>query len=293
MKELFRGVGPAMVTPFHESGEIDFEGLKKLTEHLISGGVDYLVVQGTTGESPTLSKEEKMRVLEVVAATNDKRLPIVFGIGGNNTSEVQKSLKEVDLSLVDGILSVSPFYNKPSQAGIIRHFNLLADASSRPIILYNVPPRTGSNLSVSTTIALSAHPNIIGIKEASGDLEQAMMISRETPDDFLLISGEDLLTVPLISIGAVGVISVLANGFPTEFSNMVHYAMDGNYERSREFLNRFLEINPLMYQEGNPVGIKAALKLKGVCDQFVRLPLEQASNVLSQQIGEEIKKAAL
>ncbi len=290
--EKFHGVGPAMVTPYLENGELDIPSLKKLTYFLIEGGADYLVVQGTTGESPTVKPDEKKQILEAVSEENNGRLPIVFGVGGNSTEAVSNALKELETDHIDAILSVSPYYNKPSQRGIELHFKKVADASQVPIILYNVPSRTGSNIDANTTVALSKHPNIIGIKEASGSLEQAIQIRKEAQDDFLLISGEDLLTVPMISIGCVGVISVLANGFPHEFCQMIHFALEGKFDQAEKITRRFIGINPLMYQEGNPVGIKTVLEEKGICSAQVRLPLANASEGLRAKIKEEIKKAA-
>jgi len=293
MKQMFSGVGPAMVTPFLENGEIDWKGLEQLTNYLINNGVDYLVVQGTTGESPTLSPAEKTEILNRVSELNHKKLPIVFGLGGNNTAAVVEDLKTIDLVSVDAILSVCPYYNKPSQEGIEKHFIEIADASPVPVILYNVPSRTGANITAKTIASLSNHKNIIGVKEASGSLDQAMEIKKNSDASFLLISGEDLLTVPMIAIGAIGVISVLANAFPEEFSNMIHFALKGDLHEAQKLSSKFLDINPLMYKEGNPVGIKAALEDKGICGPMVRLPMSKASPQLVNKIKAEIKKAAL
>ena len=279
------GTGVALVTPFDPKGSIDFEGLKKL---LVFTGehVDYFVVMGTTGESATCSPSEKKEVLDFCKKNNEKGLPIVYGIGGNNTAAVKNEIKNTDLDGVDAILSASPYYNKPSQAGIVAHFTAIADVSTKPIILYNVPGRTASNMSADTTLALSKHPNIIGIKEASGNIEQCKTIAAKKEDDFLLISGEDPLTTDIIEIGGKGVISVLANGFPEEFSNVINLALAGNFEESRKEMASFNEINPLMYEESNPVGVKTVLSLKGVCGNHVRLPLLKASSELQSRISE-------
>lgn len=280
----FRGTGVALVTPFLADGRVDFESLEKLTMHCISGGVDYLVVLGTTGESATLSTSEKAEVLSVVRAKNNGRKPLVLGHGGNNTSRLIDNLKQIDWQGVDAILSVSPYYNKPSQAGIQAHYEALASAAPLPVILYNVPGRTGSNMTATTTLKLAAHSNIIGIKEASGNMEQCMAISAGKPDDFLLISGDDLLTPALISIGAVGAISVLANSLPKEFSALVRHSINLEFEAARQIWKNWIELNPLLYEEGNPVGIKAVLSELGICGPAVRLPVLEASQGLKERI---------
>ena len=282
MKKL-HGIGVALVTPFDEAGQIDFKSLKKLLNHTAKG-VDYYALLGTTGEPATLTKEEKKSVLSFVKENNTKKLPIVYGIGGNNTQEVIESIKESDLKGVDAILSVSPYYNKPSQEGIYRHFKAIADKSPLPIILYNVPGRTASNLTSETTLRLAKHRNIIGIKEASGNLEQCMKIVKDKPTDFMLISGDDMLSVPLYSIGAVGVISVLANAFPIIFKKIKEYSSAGDYVKAASELFKLLEINGPMYEEGNPVGVKHVLQLMAICKNHVRLPLLSASENLRQRI---------
>lgn len=279
----FYGTGVALVTPFDTKGNIDFKSLKKLLQHT-SKGVDYYVVMGTTGESVTVSNDEKKKVLEFVKENNSKNLPIVYGIGGNNTQTVLDNIKSANIKGVDAILSVSPYYNKPSQEGIYQHFVAIADASPVPVILYNVPGRTGSNLTADTTLRLAKHKNIIGIKEASGNLEQCMKISKYMPKDFLLISGDDLLTVPLYSIGAKGVISVLANAFPVIFKKMKDFAFAGNFDKASQEQFKILEINGPMYEEGNPVGVKFVLSELGVCSSAVRLPNVVASEGLQKKI---------
>jgi 4-hydroxy-tetrahydrodipicolinate synthase len=285
----FHGTGVALVTPFNNDQSVDYAGLKKLLEHTADNGVNYWVVMGTTGESVTMSKAEKKEVLKFIQDNNPKKLPIVYGIGGNNTAELLETIKNTDFQNIDAILSVSPYYNKPSQEGIYQHYVKIADASPVPVILYNVPGRTGSNIQAKTTLRLASHKNIIAVKEASGDLVQCMEIAKAMPADFLLISGDDLITTPMISIGAKGVISVLANAFPKPFTEMVNTALKADYVASSKKLYTFLEINPLMYQESNPVGVKTALEILGVCKGNVRLPLVAASAQLKEQIEKACK----
>ena len=279
MKNL-NGTGVALITPFAHDLSIDFEALKKVLTHVIKGGADYLVVQGTTGESVNLSKTEKKEVLKAVLKHNDGKLPVVYGIGGNNTFDVIEEIKNADFSGIEAILSVSPYYNKPSQAGIIAHYTAIADTSPVPVILYNVPGRTMSNLTASTTLTLANHPNIIGIKEASGNLEQCLNIASNKPKDFLLISGDDMLTGIINSFGGVGVISVLANAYPAIFKTICH----GNNTASNQALFKLLELNPLMYEEANPVGLKCLMNLLDLCEANVRLPLLPASDSLRERI---------
>jgi 4-hydroxy-tetrahydrodipicolinate synthase len=282
----FTGTGVALGTAFNIVGSIDWNGLKNLIEHCIAGGVDYLVVQGTTGESATTTEIEKQKILDFIVEKNKGRKPIVFGLGGNNTQGILEQIKILDLRHVDGLLSVSPYYNKPSQEGIYQHYLHIAGATDLPIILYNVPGRTSSNIQAATTLRLAEITNIIGVKEASGNMEQCMQIIKGKPDDFLLISGDDLLTVPMISIGAEGVISVLANAFPSDFTTMVSKALSGDFKQAASQLMKFTEINSLMYEESNPVGVKQALSHLGVCGPDVRLPLMKASESLAKRIKE-------
>ena len=291
MKKLF-GTGVALVTPFSESLEIDYKALKRVLTHTAKG-VDYYVVMGTTGESATCTEEEKASILSFVKANNPKKLPIVYGVGGNNTQAVVEAVKGADLEGVDALLSVSPYYNKPSQEGIVRHFQAVADASSVPVLLYNVPGRTASNLTVETTLRLAVHPNIVGTKEASGNLEQCMRIMRDKPKDFMLISGDDMMTVSLYAMGGKGVISVLANAYPTLFRKVKTNADTGNTVKATQELLKLLEINGPMYEEGNPVGVKYLLSKMGVCGPYVRLPLAEASSALTSkidQLASSIKK---
>lgn len=282
MKELM-GTGVALVTPFTTTGEVDYKGLRKLLSHTAKG-VDYYVVMGTTGESATVSREEKKKILEFVKTHNTRNLPIVYGVGGNNTQEVLETLRQTDLKGVDAILSVSPYYNKPSQEGIYQHFKTIAGKSRVPVILYNVPGRTASNMTASTTLRLAKHGNIVGVKEASGNIEQCMKIAAEKPGDFLLISGDDLLTIPLYSVGGAGVISVLANAYPVIFRKMKEYAFGSQFAKARAEQFKLLEINGPMYEEGNPVGVKFLLEQLGVCGSHVRLPLVAPSEALRRKI---------
>jgi len=247
-------------------------------------GVDYYVVMGTTGEPATCTKDEKKSVLEFILSNNTAKKPVVYGIGGNDTRSAVEAVRTAELSGVDAILSVSPYYNKPSQEGIARHFEALADVSPVPIILYNVPGRTASNLSADTTLRLAGHANIIGIKEASGNLEQCMKIMKYKPKDFIMLSGDDMLTSALYAMGAVGVISVLANALPLVFRKIKEHAFAGRPVKAAQELFRLLEINGPMYEEGNPVGVKFLLSRMGVCEPYVRLPLVKASEHLEKKI---------
>ena len=278
------GTGVALVTPFTASGAVDYVAWQRLLDFTIAGGVEYLVINGTTGESPTVTAAEKTELLQVALAHVAGRVPLVYGIGGNDTAAAEAQLRSFDPTGIAAILSASPAYNKPSQVGLVAHYQRLADASPLPLLLYNVPGRTASNLSADTTLRLAEHPNILGIKEASGNLEQCLAILAQQPADFLFISGDDLLTVPLIACGAVGVISVLGNTFPQQFSDLTRAALAGDFARARQLLYGFVPLNPLMYEESNPVGVKAALALQGICEAAVRLPLLEASEGLRERI---------
>lgn len=293
MKKL-TGMGVAMITPFTAGKEIDFPALKALTEHLIDNGTDFLVVQGTTGESPTLSKEEKRSILDFVIEVNQGRLPVVFGLGGNNTLSVAKELETLDTRGLDGILSVSPYYNKPTQEGIYRHYQTIAGSTDLPIILYNVPGRTGSNVTAETTLKL-AHDvkNIAAVKEASGDLFQMEAIIQDKPEDFIVLSGDDGLLLSQLALGADGVISVVGNAFPREFSKMVSHGVTGNINDARSIHYQLRTIIDLLFKEGNPAGIKETLKHLNICDVHVRLPLVPASKELSDMLLQEMKKKEL
>jgi 4-hydroxy-tetrahydrodipicolinate synthase len=283
MNNLF-GTGVALVTPFTPTHQVDYAGWRQLLDFTLAGGVEYLVINGTTGESPTTTTAEKAELLRIAKEHVAGRVPLVYGIGSNDTAAAEALLHSTDLTGITAILSASPAYNKPSQAGLVAHYQRLADAAPLPLLLYNVPGRTSSNISADTTLRLAEHPNIIGIKEASGNLEQCLAILARKPQDFLFLSGDDLLTVPLIACGAAGIITVLGNAFPQKFSDMTRAALAGDFAKAQALLYHFVPLNPLMYDEGNPVGVKAALALQGVCDAAVRLPLVAASESLTARI---------
>ena len=284
----FKGTGVALVTPFKSDKSIDFDALRKLVQLQIQGGTDFLVVMGTTAESPTLSNEEKEQILSVVVDENAGKLPIVYGVGGNNTIELTHKLQHLPKG-IDGILSVSPYYNKPTQEGIYQHFKLIAEASPVPVILYNVPGRTGSNMLPSTTLRLAQLPNIVAIKEASGNMEQIMEIISQAPDEFSVLSGDDGITMPLISCGAVGVISVVANALPEKFSEMINHSLNGDFISARKIHNSLLPITKMFFEEGNPGGVKVALENREIMQQNLRLPLVPVSKFLADRIYLEMK----
>lgn len=281
----FKGAGVALVTPFLADMSIDFPALRRLVREQIAGGTNFLVVQGTTGESPTLSANEKKQVLETVLEENNGALPIVYGVGGNNTLAVAEAFKQIPAG-VDGILSVAPYYNKPIQRGFVAHYKAIAEATDLPIIMYNVPGRTGSNMLAETTLELAEVKNIVAMKEASGNMEQIMEIIRCKPEGFLLLSGDDAITMPLIAAGADGVISVVANSFPKHFSGMVKAALEGDYALARKLHYDLLPITKLFFTEGNPGGVKIALEELGWMAPHMRLPLVQVSDSLKKAIVE-------
>jgi len=273
MDELY-GAGVALVTPFHSDGTIDFAGLEKLIEHQISGGMDYLVSLGTTGEVATLSEDERKAVWAFTAEKVKGRVPLVAGIGGNNTAEIIHQLEQFDASGYAAVLSVSPYYNKPTQEGIFQHYKALAASSPLPLIIYNVPGRTGSNVSPETTVRLAKEvDNIVATKEASGSFEQFGKIIRDKPEGFLLISGDDSATLPLMALGGVGVISVVANAFPAEVATLARMCLDNRFEEARQLHSKLIRITELCFVEGNPAGVKAILHQLGICGPTVRLPL--------------------
>jgi 4-hydroxy-tetrahydrodipicolinate synthase len=286
MTNIFKGSGVALVTPFNQDMQIDFDALASLVEYQIDNGTDFLVVQGTTGESPTLSKSEKMDVLNEVIEINEGRCKIVYGVGGNNTAAVAESLADLPKG-VDGILSVSPYYNKPIQKGIVAHYKIVADSTDLPIILYNVPGRTGSNVAPETTLELAEVRNIVAVKEASGNMEQIMQIIKYRPSGFGVLSGDDNLTMPLIAAGADGVISVVANAFPALFSTMVHSAMNGELEVARAAHYKLFDVTKMFFEQGNPGGVKAALAHMQLMDEYMRLPLFPVSDELRKRIEKE------
>jgi 4-hydroxy-tetrahydrodipicolinate synthase len=284
MNTTLSGLGVAMVTPFNEKGGIDLPALQRLTENLVNGACDFLVVLGTTAETPTLSEEEQRRVLDFVLEVNAKRKPVIVGLAGNNTAELCKRIASFDLSGVDAVLSACPYYSKPSQAGLIAHFEAVADASSRPVILYNVPARTGCNLEAESTLHLANNPNIVAIKEASGNLVQIDSILLNRPSGFKVFSGDDALTLAMISSGADGVISVIGNAIPEIFGTMVHQALFGQINEARATHLSLAPIVEAIFKEGNPTGIKAMLEQIGICEDYVRLPLVSATPDLKKII---------
>lgn len=289
--QKFTGTGVAIITPFREDGSIDFKSLEKLLEHIIAKEVEYIVALGTTGENVTLSKDEKKAVVNHVEDVVGKRVPIVVGMGGNNTQEVVTGIKSADFDGIDAILSVAPYYNKPSQKGLYLHFKSIAEVSPVPVIIYNVPGRTGSNISADTTLKLAKEvKNIIAIKEASGDMCQLMNIIKNKPKNFLVLSGDDALTLPMIAIGGSGVISVTANAYPKEFSDMVRFAMKGEISKAAEIHYKLLDMIWALFAEGSPSGVKAALEILGIAKNCVRLPLVPVSDDHYRKIAALIKK---
>ncbi len=284
-------MGVALVTPFNEDESIDYDALASLVEFQIKNGTDYLVVCGTTAETPTLTQEEKVAVLKFVIQVNQGRVPIVYGIGGNNTNQLVDIIQNFDFTGIDAILSVTPYYNKPSQEGLYRHYAAVAAVSPLPIILYNVPGRTGVNMSANTTLRLANDfKNIQAIKEASGNFSQIDDIIKNKPTDFMVISGDDGITFPLITLGAVGVISVIGNAFPKEFSRMVRLALAGDYEKARIIHHRFTELIELLFVEGNPAGVKSMLAVMGMIKNVLRLPLVPNTIRTYEKIREVLKK---
>ena len=269
-----KGTGVALVTPFHKDGSIDFKAFKKLIERCIDGKVEYLVPLGTTGESATLSANERQAVIDFVIEVVEKNVPIVLGLGGNNTQEIMNSMDDLNFDGIDAVLSVSPYYNRPSQRGIFQHYKMIANACPVPLILYNVPSRTGSNIDADTTLQLANEvKNVIGIKEASGNLEKAMKIINLKPKDFLVISGDDMLTLPILACGGDGVISVIANAYPRDFSEMVRLGLSGNFEKARKLHYKLHDITHSIFVDGNPSGIKGLLSVLNISTEQVRLPL--------------------
>lgn len=287
----FQGTGVALVTPFNTDGSVDYDGLKNLINHLIDGGIDYLVSLGTTGETATMTKDEKKKVWAYTAEINNNRLPLVAGIGGNDTLSVADDIKSFDTTGYSAILSVSPYYNKPTQEGIYQHYKYLSEISPLDLILYNVPGRTMSNMSPETTCRLAYDfKNIIGTKEASGSFDQFNQIMRDKPEDFLLISGDDPVTLPMMALGAAGIISVIGNALPKQFSDMVRKCLSGDFKGATPAHLSLVEFTRLAFAEGNPAGIKSALKHLGVCGDTVRLPLVKASSNLAEAIVKELEK---
>lgn len=291
VSDKFIGTGVAIITPFKDDLSIDFPAIEQHVEYLISNGVNYLVILGTTGEAVTQSEYEKNELVKFIIEKVDNRVPLVLGVGGNSTNSVIDKIQKTDFKNIDAILSVSPFYNKPTQEGIYQHFKAIAEASPVPIILYNVPSRTGSNMTAETTLKL-AHEfeNIVAIKEASGNISQAMYIIKDKPKDFLVISGEDALTLPLISAGVSGVISVVANALPKEFSTMVNFALENKMDKAQEMHYKVLEFIDTLFIESNPAGVKAALKMLNIIENNLRLPLTPVSEKTYQKLENLLSK---
>jgi len=291
MEGQFRGTGVALVTPFKKDQTIDFEAFRRLVDHLIKSGVEYLVPLGTTGETVTISKEERREIFPFVAEATARRVPLVAGIGGNNTAEIIHGFGYYDLKGYQAILSVSPYYNKPSQEGIYQHYRALGAASPLPIILYNVPSRTGSNITAETTLRIARDfPLIIGIKEASGNFDQVETIIRNRPKGFLVISGDDAITLPLVALGGDGVISVVANAFPVDFAEMTRLCLKGDFAAARPLHYKLVEIIHTLFEEGSPSGIKAYLSEMGLSENTFRLPVVPVSEKLHQKIRDLIRK---
>lgn len=285
------GTGVALITPFKKDFSVDVEALERIVKYQIDGGIDYLVVLGTTAEAATLTKDEKELVIKTVLKANAGKLPVVLGVGGNNTAEVVEELKTRDLSAFTAILSVSPYYNKPTQEGIYQHFKAVSEASPVPVILYNVPGRTASNMLPATVIRLANDfANVVAIKEAAGDIVQAMKLIQGTPKGFLVISGDDMVTLPMILAGGAGVISVIGEGFPKEFSEMVRLGLAKRTDEAYELHYKLADSIDMIFEQGNPAGIKSVFKHLGLCEDTVRLPLVTVNEDLSGRLGDFVKK---
>lgn len=292
LRDTLKGTGVALVTPFKKDQSIDFVALENLIEIHIKGGIDYIVTLGTTGESVTLTEKEKIEVFNFTVEKVNGRLPIVIGIGGNNTASVMEAFGKFDLSKVVAILSVAPYYNKPTQEGLFQHYTALANVAPKPIILYNVPGRTGRNMTAATSLRLAAHPNIAGIKEAGPDLSQTIDLLKDRPKDFLVVSGDDEMVMAQIACGMDGVISVAANAFPKPFSDMIRYSMAGDFSMAKRLNDLMVEGYSYMYEENNPAGIKAYLFEQGVIENVLRLPLVPASEPLQAKIHKYLQRFA-
>ena len=291
VRNIFKGLGIALITPFCEDGSVDYKSLVRLMEYQLDNGADFFCILATTGETPCLTKDEKQKIKDLVVSTVKGRVPILMGCGGNNTAAVVEELKTGDFRGIDGVLSVCPYYNKPSQEGLYQHFKAIAAATSLPVVLYNVPGRTGVNLKAETTVRLARDcENIVAIKEASGSLEQVDEIIKNKPKDFAVISGDDALTFPMISCGAEGVISVIGNALPKEFSRMIRLEFKGEYEGARKIHHRFTELLSLLFVDGNPAGVKAMLHEMGFIENVLRLPLVPTRISTLQKMSEILKE---
>ena len=287
--QQFYGLGVALVTPFKEDLSVDFDALKKLVTYNIENGTNYLVINGTTGESATITKEEKQEIIKTVVAVNNKRLPLVLGVGGNNTQTIIEELQTLDLSDIDAVLSVAPYYSKPTQEGFYQHFKAVANASPKPVILYNVPGRTAKNMEPATTLRLANDfDNVIGVKEAGNNQQQYYALLKDKPKDFLVISGDDDLALGVVLGGGAGVISVIGQGLPKEFSTMIQLGLEGKNKEAFAIHYKLMDIVDYIFEENNPAGIKAVLKKLQITSDAVRLPLVPATNELQNKIGKFI-----
>jgi 4-hydroxy-tetrahydrodipicolinate synthase len=285
LQTALRGTGVAIITPFKSNFEVDLQALGNMIDYVIKGGVEYIVTLGTTGETPTISKEEKIAIIQYTYEKVSNRIPVIVGIGGNNTQEIINDLQTFPLAKAMAVLSASPYYSKPSQQGLFEHYKALAEASPRPILLYNVPGRTGRNMTAATTLRLAREvPNIVGIKEASGDMAQCMELLRDRPADFLVISGDDALTLPQIACGMDGVISVAANSFPKDFTDMVRFCLKGDFKSAKTLNDKLIAGYELLFAENNPAGVKAFCYELGLIENFLRLPVTAVSEELHQKI---------
>ena len=287
---IFKGTGIALITPFKADFSVDYEALKRIVNHVIDHGADFLVVLGTTSEAPTLTADERNLVINTILSANNGRLPIMLGMGSNNTQGLIEAIKSINFKNIQGILSVVPFYNKPNQRGMKAHFEAIADASPVPVVVYNVPGRVGVNLQAATCVELAQHPNIIAVKEASGNLQQIMEILRDKPADFDVLSGDDGITMPLMALGAQGVISVAANAYTDPFSRMMHAMKEGRLEEALRLHYAMLRMNQLIFADGNPAGIKCLMSHMGLCENVLRLPLVKANEKVEADIIEEWKQ---
>lgn len=285
----FIGTGVALITPFNDDYSVDYQSLRNIVDYTLQNGADFLVALGTTSEAPTMNAEEKANVVKTIIETANGRCPILLGMGGNNTAALLETIKNQDFIKIDGILSVVPYYNKPNQRGMKAHFLHVADVSPVPVILYNVPGRVGVNLQAATTVELAQHPNIVAVKEASGNLQQIMEILRDKPEDFRVLSGDDGITHPMMALGAEGVISVAANGYPKPFCEMVHLMLEGKNEKALPLHYKMLKMNGLIFADGNPAGIKALMAHEGLCKNVLRLPLVPVNDNVRQEIENEYK----
>ncbi len=291
VRNIFKGLGIALITPFNEDGSVDYPTLSKLVEYQLKNGADFLCILATTGETPCLTADEKKQIKDTIVSTVHGRVPILMGCGGNNTAAIVEELKTGDFSGIDGVLSICPYYNKPSQEGLYQHFKAISAATKLPIVLYNVPGRTGVNMTAATTVRLARDcKNIIAIKEASGNLEQVDEIIKNKPSSFDVISGDDALTFPMISCGAVGVISVIGNALPKEFSKMIRLEFKGEYEAARKIHHRFTDLFSLLFVDGNPAGVKCVLSEMGMIKNILRLPLVPTRITTMQRISEILKE---